>query len=234
MTSQHSMWPRFFKIVALVAFLGMMTMAFSVVKVREQRQRSAEPMEYDLAQRVSQSIPKVASKSQIELDDRQTDKESISQPLLPPDCPEWVAQPDNVAGSIHHIAVGTDLANSKEEARTKLDEAMLSGIRRYIDEHLSDNQSIAAKLDKLNAEWIRKHLMDEDFQYDAEISRLGETYHQLWVQLKIGPDERDTLAQWIQGLETFQRARAVGLAGGIAVFCLVVLNAGLGIFVKKP
>ncbi len=170
--------------------------------------------------------------SELRLDENSGSNERRSQPLLPEDHPEWVAQVDRLDGDVHRIAVATELQNSIAECRAKLDDALLDGTRRYIDEHLTGNQKVASKLPNLNVAWIRASLLKSDVEYDAEIVRPSDTYHQLWVQLEIGRQERETIQKWIQQLETTRRAGVIAFVVGGLVVCFSVLNAGFRMFSK--
>ena len=170
--------------------------------------------------------------SDLRLDENSAGNGLRSQPLLPNDHPEWVAQVDRVDGEVHRISVATELSNSVKECRAKLDDALLEGTRRYIDEHLADNQKVASKLASLNTAWIRAKLLKSDLEYDAEIVRPSDTYHQLWVQLEIGRQDRETIQKWIQQLETTRRVGVVAFVAGGLVLCLSALNAGFRMFSK--
>ncbi len=223
------MLPFVFGIISIVVFLG-----FIVLGIRDTRERFPEDRVLVLTpSNTSTTEAELSTSSQIQLDDEvQEAKILASQPLLPDDRPDWVAQADRVDGAIHRIAIATELSSSIEDCRAKLDEALVDGMHRYVDDHLAKNQKVASMLAELNAGWIRAHLMNSTLEYDAEIKRPADTYHQLWVQLEIGPQERSTIEKWIQQLETTRRAGAVGLTAGGLVVCLAVLNAGLKLFSK--
>jgi hypothetical protein len=106
-------------------------------------------------------------------------------------------------------------------------------MQRYVNEHLSKNQKQLPKLPELNAQWIRKHLLDPEREYEATLERPAGTFHQLWVQLKMDGESRATIERSIQRLETKSRAGVVGLAAVGCVVCLAVMNVGLRFLAKK-
>ena len=221
------------KLVVLVSFIALMMLAFVGLKSFDPQRDSTNMSIENRSIGSNMQETDFISTSQIELDDHSSVKDSTSQPLLPEDRPEWVAQSDQVEQEIHHIAIATELASSIDECRNKLDEALVDGVRRYVGEHLSKNQEVASKLADLNASWIRTHLMKSNIQFDATLERPAGTYHQLWVQLEINPESRKTIDEWIARTETKTRAAAVGLMGGGFVVCLSLINVGLRFFAKK-
>jgi len=227
---------RAFKPLSLMLFLGLMLLGFVCLKSIESIRHAPLPTPEAIETKwtsLSKMKAEVGSRSKIKLDEEPSTEVSASQPLLPEDRPDWVAQPDSVDGDIHRIAIGTELASSIEECRNKLDIALLDGMRQYVDEHLSNHRKLASKLTELHAPWIRKNLMDSDTQFEAILDRPAGTYHQLWVQLEIDPRSRGTIMQWLQRLETQWRAGAVGVVAGGCVLCLSLLNVGLSLFAKK-
>jgi len=218
-------------VISVLVFL-----AFVLLWIPASVPRTSVPEDRDSvrpASSLSNTEAEFISNSQIKLDDEVLETKILaSQPLLPDDRPDWVAQADRVDENIHRIAVATELSNSLEECRAKLDEALVEGMHRYVDDHMAKDQHVASKLAELNATWIRAHLMSANLEYDAEIKRPADTYHQLWVQLEIGPQERVTIKRWIQQLETTRRAGAIALTAGGLVVCLAFLNAGLKLFSK--
>ncbi len=221
------------KLLLLILFLGFMLVSFQRLRSYEPQGREIVRLAETPLMRASNGEAEFGSSSQIQLDDEPATDVSSSQPLLPEDHPDWVALADSVDGEIHRIAIGTELASSIEECRNQLDIALVDGVRRYVDEHLSKNPKTTSRLTELNATWIREHLMESNIEYEATLTRPAGTYHQLWVQLEIDSKARGTIYQWLKRSETKWRAGAVGLAGGGCVVCLSLLNVGLSLFAKK-
>ncbi len=209
----------------LVGFQRIRSIEFTKV----QRDRALEQTE--LASAYHEAVEQ--KRSQIQLDNESTPEVLSSQPLLPDDRPDWVAQADSVEGEPHRIAIGTELANTIEECRSKLDVALVEGMHRYVTEHLSKNREHSSKLREMNAAWIREHLMDSNRVFEAKLARPAGTFHQLWVQLNIDAQSRTTIEQWIRRLETHSRAGIVGLVAAGCVACLAIINLGLSVFAKK-
>jgi len=123
-----------------------------------------------------------------------------SDPLYSADKPEWVAAPDLLDGSVHRISVSTDLLESEEACRSQLDSAILDAARRYVNQHLLP-EPVAEKLSGLNAAWVRENWLVPNRDWMAELDRPSGTYHQLWGQLEIFPEDRQQVTDWYHDLE---------------------------------
>lgn len=217
----------------LAGFISLTFVGFWIVAKTDQPfKKSNMPAAHRFAKKTVAADAEFSTSTQIQLDEVSTNQNGTSQPLLPDDCPAWVGQVDQVDGETHRIVIASELMSSIEECRSKLDEALVTGVQHYVNENLSNDENVASKLIDLDANWIRSHLMGDNVEYEATLKRPTDTYHQLWVQLEISRQERETISRWIQQLETSKRASAVGLVGGSLVVCLALLNAGLKLFSK--
>ncbi len=130
---------------------------------------------------------------------------SDSEPLYSDDKPEWVAAPDVLDGNIHRVSFSTELLESEEACREQMDKVMLEAARQYVNQHVIA-EPVAHKLTALNASWVRENWLVPNREWVAVLDRPSGTYHQLWGQLEIFPEDRQKVAEWYHDLDTRRRS----------------------------
>ncbi len=158
------------------------------------------------------TLGEVDYKTRIDLDESPNANEKNDDSLLPADRPAWVAMPDDVSSDVHRICVSSELESTIVATRATLDRALVDQVRRYVDRYQAANgKAVASQLSRLNADWIKNNLADNAPEYEAILERPSGTYHQVWTQLSIDPDDRATIQSWINRLEVRNRAGSIGV-----------------------
>jgi hypothetical protein len=223
------------KLLIVAGFIGLMIFGFRLARSRQPLLRnetwfsrfespdrkSNQPDE--LTQHGS-PVAEIEYRSQIELDTTQSSNSKPDGSLLPVDRPAWVAAPDDTTTELHRIGVSSELESSLIAARASLDSSLVDHVRKYIDRQQPPRaKPVAAKLDRLNAEWIKQNLAVDAPEYEAVLERPSGTYHQVWTQLTIDSDDRSIIQTWIDQLEARIRAGKisalfVGFVGLTVIF----------------
>ncbi|MCY2973679.1 MAG: hypothetical protein NTW52_03315 [Planctomycetota bacterium] len=128
-----------------------------------------------------------------------------SVPLYSDDKPDWVAAPDVLDGNVHRVTFTTELLESEEACRAQVDKIILDAARQYVNQHVID-EPIAQKLSGLTASWVRENWLVPNREWVAVLERPSGTYHQLWGQLEIFPEDRQQVTAWYHDLEIRRRS----------------------------
>jgi hypothetical protein len=128
-----------------------------------------------------------------------------TDPLYSDDKPEWVATPDVLTGNIHRVSFSTELLESEEACREQIDKVILEAARQYVNQHVIA-EPVAHKLSALNASWVRENWLVPNREWVAVLDRPSGTYHQLWGQLEIFPEDRQKVAEWYHDLDIRRRS----------------------------
>jgi hypothetical protein len=128
-----------------------------------------------------------------------------SDPLYSDDKPDWVAAPDVLDGNVHRVTFSTELLASEEACREQIDKVILDAARQYVNENVIA-EPVAQKLSMLNAAWVHENWLVPNREWVALLERPSGTYHQLWGQLEIFPEDRQLVADWYHDLEIRRRS----------------------------
>jgi hypothetical protein len=129
----------------------------------------------------------------------------MSNPLYSDDKPDWVAAPDVLDGNVHRVTFSTELLASEDACREQIDKVILDAARQYVNENVIA-EPVAQKLSMLNAAWVRENWLVPNREWVALLERPSGTYHQLWGQLEIFPEDRQLVADWYHDLEIRRRS----------------------------
>ena len=142
----------------------------------------------------------VSSESKTSESNREEMDLTQSPNLLPADRPDWIAKPVDIERSKHLISVDCDAAVTIEESKATRDESILREARKYVDKYVLKIDGAAEQLDRLNADWIRRHWLKKGKEFDAVLTTSSATYHQHWVQLEIDDRSRRIVENWWQDI----------------------------------
>jgi hypothetical protein len=156
-------------------------------------------------------------------------------PLLPADAPAWISAPPDFSQDIHHLVVGSLLAENPEDVDALLDEPLVAAVKQYIDGHLVNQLGAAARLrPAIRADYIRKNMIDAPEGFVARLNSTDTPMFQKWVVVSVTPEQREQIKLWHR--EALQRMRiaplGVGLFGllgavGLTHVVLRTLSSGL-------
>ncbi len=153
--------------------------------------------------------------------------------LLPADRPDWIAKPVDIERSKHLISVDCDAAATIEESKATLDESILREARKYVDKNVLKVDGAAEQLDRLNADWIRRHWLKKDKEFDAVLTTSSATYHQHWVQLEIDERSRRIVENWWHDIVRIERMKRMGGGLGLALGGIGVLHLLFGAVARR-
>lgn len=145
--------------------------------------------------------------------------EPDSRPLLPEDRPAWVGAPADTNGRNHLLFVGSFPTLHERDADDSLEEPLVAAVHKYIDEHVTHQAGSSWQL-PVDAEFIRKNLIDDKDGYQCELSTSEGPMYQKWVVVRITPEQRSQFHKW--HIEASQRNRLGPLGFGVAAAMALV------------
>ncbi len=172
---------RLVKLLIVVGFIGLMIIGFRLASSRQPLLRNETWFSrFESPGRTSgvkieptkneSGVAEVEYNSQIKLDESLAPGTVSEDSLLPADRPDWVATPDDISSEVHRICVSSELESSLIAARATLDSSLVDHVRNYIDRSRPANaKPIAAKLDRLDSDWIKKNLAVNAPEYEVEL-----------------------------------------------------------------
>lgn len=216
-------YPSLIKLLLLAVFVVVMLVGFRYARqnrpfdqnrtyANRWNSKTLSPERQHDVSTIDSTLGEVEYKTQITFDESPDANEKNDDSLLPADRPAWVAMPDDVSSDVHRISVSSELESTIVATRATLDQSLVDQVRRYIDRYLTANgKTVASQLARLDADWIKKNLADNAPEYEAILERPSGTYHQVWTQLSIDPDDRATIQSWVNRLEVRNRAGSIGV-----------------------
>jgi len=143
------------------------------------------------------------------------------RPILPDDRPAWVGAAPDFSSTQHYLYVGSLPTSEERDADEALDEPLLAAVRNYIDQEVINEQASAFHM-PVDAEFIRKNLIDDSKGYVCELSTSQGPMYQKWVTVRVTPEQRELFKRW--HIEAAQRKRLAPLGVGL-VSALALVSA---------
>jgi len=145
-----------------------------------------------------------------------------SRPILPADRPAWVGAAPDLSSAQHHLYVGSLPTLNESDADEALDEPLVAAVRNYIDQEVINRVGAADQM-PVDADFIRRNLLDDPAGYVCELATSQGAMFQKWVTVRVTPEQRELFQQW--HTEASQRARLAPLGLGlVSVLALVSLS----------
>ncbi len=144
------------------------------------------------------------------------------RPILPADRPAWVGSAPDYTSAQHHLYVGSLPTSDESDADEALDAPLIAAVRNYIDQEVVNEHSASSRM-PIDAEFIRRNLIDDPSGYMCELSTGQGPMFQKWVTVRVTPEQREQFAQW--HTEATQRKRLTPLGLGlVSALALVSLS----------
>ena len=145
-----------------------------------------------------------------------------NQLLLPEDRPAWVGAPPDYTTSQHRFSVGSLPTLDAEDADSALDEPLVAAVSNYIEQEVIQQPWTVGQI-PIDAEFIRRNLIDNPKGYECELATSQGPMHQKWVIVRVTPEQRELFKQWHR--EAMQRTRLAPIGVGlISVLALVTFS----------
>ena len=144
------------------------------------------------------------------------------RPILPADRPAWVGAAPDYTSAQHHLYVGSLPTSDESDADEALDEPLIAAVRNYIDQEVVNEHGASSRM-PIDAEFIRRNLIDDPSGYMCELATSQGAMFQKWVTVRVTPEQREQFAQW--HTEASQRMRLTPLGLGlVSALALVSLS----------
>ena len=143
------------------------------------------------------------------------------RPILPEDRPAWVGASPDFSSEQHHLYVGSLPTSDESDADEALNEPLLAAVRNYIDQEVINEHAAAFQM-PVDADFIRKNLIDDPNGYVCELSTSQGPMYQKWVAVRVTPEQRELFKRW--HVEAAQRKRLAPLGVGL-VSALALVSA---------
>ncbi len=134
------------------------------------------------------------------------------KPIMPADRPAWVGAAPDYTSNQHFLYIGSLPTVEELEADEALDEPLVATVRNYIDQEVVNEQGAASKM-PINAEYIRRNLIDDSRGYLCELATSQGSMFQKWVTVRVTPEQRELFKKW--HVEAEQRTRLAPLGAAL-------------------
>ncbi len=143
---------------------------------------------------------------------RELSVEPGTLPMLPADRPAWIGAPSDFSQSVHRLYVGSQVTDNQQDIDLLLDGPLVATLGDYIDHHLLGIEGASLDLEhQVDANYIRKNLIDAPEGFLAKLNTGGPPMYQKWVTVSITPVQREQIQQWYREAVQRKRIAPVGL-----------------------
>ena len=157
--------------------------------------------------------------------------ETAPLPVLNGSTPEWVKN-GLVLGDEHSLAISSTLLPDLDQCREDLKARMMSDVQAYLDKHVLEFAA-ADQLPELTQAYVEKNWVKKGQEFDNIQDRPSGMYHQLWIGLHISSEQLSRVRKWEKQSVREQRAKKVGVLGGIGVFAITLLSGTIGVLARR-
>jgi len=157
--------------------------------------------------------------------------ETAPLPVLNGSTPEWVKK-GLVLGDEHSLAISSTLLPDLDQCREDLKARMMSDVQAYLDKHVLEFAA-ADQLPELTQAYVEKNWVKTGQEFDNIQDRPSGMYHQLWIELHISSEQLSKVRKWEKQSVREQRAKKVGVLGGIGVFAITLLSGTIGVLARR-
>ena len=144
------------------------------------------------------------------------------RPILPADRPAWVGAAPDYSSAQHYLYVGSLPTTDESEADEALDAPLIAAVRNYIDQEVVNELGAASNM-PIDAQFIRRNLIDDPSGHMCELSTSQGAMFQKWVAVRVTPEQREQFARWHTEASQRKRLTPLGL-GLVSVLALVSLS----------
>ena len=148
--------------------------------------------------------------------------------LLPEDSPNWISASPDYESKNHTMTVSSLPVANREDLDRTLDEPLMAAFHNYIDEVILNETDGYRRIEsKVDANYIRKNLIDDPEGFVAELSPSNGLMYQKWVRLVVSPAQREQITRWNR--EAIQQDRIAPLTAGLVAGLVLVGGLHLGL-----